>query len=50
MTIVFLLDIYYCVIIAWTLFYLINTFTQLPDLPWQRCGNFGQRPTCFAQG
>jgi SNF family Na+-dependent transporter len=42
MTIVFLLDIYYCIIIAWTLFYLISTFTQLPDLPWQRCGeSFG---------
>lgn len=39
MTIVFWLDIYYCIIIAWTLFYLISTFASLPDLPWRHCGN-----------
>jgi SNF family Na+-dependent transporter len=39
MTMVFFLDIYYCIIIAWTLFYLINSFVMLPDLPWQSCGN-----------
>ena len=38
MTIVFWLDIYYCIIIAWTLFYLISTFASLPDLPWRHCG------------
>lgn len=38
MTIVFFLDIYYCVIIAWTIFYLIATFVRLPGLPWQTCG------------
>ncbi|CAB3370461.1 Hypothetical predicted protein [Cloeon dipterum] len=47
MTIVFLLDVYYCIIIAWTLFYLINTFTQLPDLPWQRCGNWWNTDRCY---
>jgi SNF family Na+-dependent transporter len=36
MTIVFFLDVYYCVIIAWTLFYLINSFTA--NLPWGTCG------------
>ena len=38
MVLVFFLDIYYCVIIAWTLFYLISSFTKIPDLPWDTCG------------
>lgn len=38
MTIVFLLDIYYCIIIAWTLYYLICTFATVPYLPWADCG------------
>ena len=40
MAVVFFLDIYYCVIIAWTFFYLIATFTALPDLPWNTCGRW----------
>jgi solute carrier family 6 GABA transporter-like protein 1 len=40
MTIVFFLDIYYCIIIAWTLFYLINTFIYMPELPWGTCGMY----------
>ena len=39
MVIVFFLDIYYCIIIAWTLFYLIASFTAIPNLPWDTCGN-----------
>lgn len=38
MTIVFMLDVYYCIIIAWTIFYLVSTFVVLPDLPWSGCG------------
>lgn len=40
MTVVFLIDIYYCVIISWTLFYLIASFTRIPGLPWQDCSRF----------
>ena len=45
MTVVFYLDIYYCVIIAWTFFYLFSGFTALPDLPWDTCGEF---PSTFS--
>jgi len=38
MTIVFFLDIYYCIIIAWTLFYLLATIFSIPNLPWSNCG------------
>ncbi len=39
MVLVFFLDIYYCIIIAWTFFYLFASFTALPDLPWNTCGS-----------
>jgi hypothetical protein len=32
------LDIYYCIIIAWTLLYLFSTILSIPDLPWRDCG------------
>lgn len=47
MTVVFFLDIYYCVIIAWTFFYLISTFTAVPDLPWATCGHWWNTDNCF---
>ena len=40
MALVFFLDIYYCVIIAWTFFYFIAAFTAIPDLPWNTCGEY----------
>lgn len=46
MTIVFWLDIYYCIIIAWTLFYLINTIINIPELPWRTCDNPWNTPNC----
>ncbi|KAK9503688.1 hypothetical protein O3M35_010195 [Rhynocoris fuscipes] len=50
MTIVFLLDLYYCVIIAWTLFYLISTFAWIPELPWSNCDNWWNSKSCFVAG
>ncbi|XP_073972205.1 sodium- and chloride-dependent GABA transporter 1-like [Rhodnius prolixus] len=50
MTIVFLLDLYYCIIIAWTLFYLISTFAWIPELPWSNCDNWWNSKSCFVTG
>ncbi|XP_059090206.1 sodium- and chloride-dependent GABA transporter 1-like [Tigriopus californicus] len=47
MIVVFFLDIYYCVIIAWTFFYLIASFTAIPDLPWDTCEGWWNTPNCF---
>lgn len=47
MTIVFFLDVYYCIIIAWTLFYLISTFATLPGVPWSGCGNCWNTKDCY---
>ncbi|KAK9889615.1 hypothetical protein WA026_006989 [Henosepilachna vigintioctopunctata] len=48
MTIVFLLDIYYCIIIAWTMFYTISIIAYLPDLPWAGCDNWWNTDNCFS--
>nr|CAD7429474.1 unnamed protein product [Timema monikensis] len=50
MTIVFFLDVYYCIIIAWTIFYLIATFVRLPGLPWQDCNNWWNTANCYTSG
>ncbi|KAJ8957789.1 hypothetical protein NQ314_006504 [Rhamnusium bicolor] len=47
MTIVFLLDVYYCIIISWTLFYIISSFTALPNLPWGGCDNWWNTDNCY---
>ena len=44
MTVVGFLDIYYCVIIAWTFFYLFATYSTLPGLPWATCGKYFSLP------
>jgi hypothetical protein len=38
MTVVAFLDVYYCVIIAWTFFYLFASYAAIPSLPWATCG------------
>ncbi|KAI9549873.1 hypothetical protein GHT06_007259 [Daphnia sinensis] len=47
MVVVVLIDIYYTIIIAWTLFYLIASFTALPSLPWAGCDNAWNTPNCY---
>ncbi|XP_076753819.1 sodium- and chloride-dependent GABA transporter 1 [Xylocopa sonorina] len=47
MTIVFFLDVYYCIIIAWTLFYLISTLVNIPGVPWKGCGNWWNTDNCY---
>ena len=44
MTIVFWLDIYYCIIISWTLYYLFMTIINIPELPWRSCGQYVMSP------
>ncbi|XP_065209333.1 sodium- and chloride-dependent GABA transporter 1-like isoform X2 [Planococcus citri] len=46
MTIVFLLDVYYCIIVSWTLLYLFSCFISLPSLPWQDCGHWWNSENC----
>ena len=31
-------NIYYCVIVAWSLYYFVASFVSIPDLPWNTCG------------
>jgi len=47
MCLVFFLDIYYCVIIAWTFFYMIATFTAIPELPWDTCDGWWNTEYCY---
>ena len=37
MVLVSLLNIYYCVIVGWAIFYLIVSLATLPSLPWDTC-------------
>ena len=32
-------NIYYCVIVGWSVYYFIASFVAIPDLPWNTCGN-----------
>ena len=31
-------NVYYCVIVCWSLYYFIASFVSIPDLPWNTCG------------
>ncbi len=31
-------NVYYCIVVCWALYYLIASFSAIPDLPWNTCG------------
>ncbi|CAG0923053.1 unnamed protein product, partial [Notodromas monacha] len=40
------INIYYAVVIAWGLFYLVMSFSALPDVPWSTCNNWWNTDDC----
>ena len=38
MVMVLYYNIYYCIIVAWSLYYFIASFVSIPDVPWNTCG------------
>ena len=43
-------NIYYCVIISWSLYYFIASFSSIPDVPWNTCdGWWNSQNSCWLQ-
>jgi len=40
-------NIYYCVIVAWSLYYFIASFVSIPDLPWNTCDGWWNSKSCW---
>ena len=40
MVMVLYYNIYYCIIVSWSLYYFIASFVSIPDVPWNTCGNY----------
>ena len=38
MVMVLYYNIYYCIIVSWSLYYFIASFVSIPDVPWNTCG------------
>ena len=41
-------NIYYCVIISWSMYYFIASFTTIPDVPWNTCRGWWNSPNCWS--
>ena len=37
---------YYCIIVGWSLYYFIASFTAIPDLPWNTCEGWWNTQNC----
>ena len=44
---VFLENVYYIIVVTWTLFYLFNSFIDFPELPWSDCSKGSKYLTQF---
>jgi hypothetical protein len=44
---IFHVNIYYAVIIAWGLFYLAMSFSSIPGVPWTSCDNWWNSEHCY---
>ena len=40
-------NIYYCVIISWSLYYFIASFVTIPDVPWNTCNGWWNSKMCL---
>jgi solute carrier family 6 GABA transporter-like protein 1 len=40
-------NIYYCVIISWSLYYFIASFATIPDVPWNTCNGWWNSEKCL---
>ena len=47
MTMVCYYNIYYCIIISWSLYYFIASFVSIPDLPWNTCKEWWNSKNCW---
>jgi len=47
MVLVCLLNVYYCVIVGWAIFYLIVSLATIPDLPWDTCDAWWSSKNCI---
>jgi len=47
MVMVLYYNIYYCIIVAWSLYYFIASFVSIPSVPWNTCNGTWNTPNCW---